>query len=324
MNVTAAPLPGATRLPRNKVLTPILEALDGYREALDDAELAAAHLRELLPIPREPSAAPPCTAEWHRDEDENDTVAEKLDRWRNRALGYQRHAIAVHNSILTANLDHILNQLHLRLVEVLLTAAPDAEALIAAGVDTAEQAIEADHVPEWSRLQQETWPDYAMLRGSQESIHLHVAPDRIWMSARPSIDGEDPASLLWFKNLPQLWPDWRERGRTRPQFTITGSPPRPEPWPRPDGAEFLIWSFKAGAEHWIPDTKQFDEEFGPRRQQLLDNLDAPQQPDDESSPFDSLLYGPLEAERQRQTQAADTSFEGHPPPIFAQPYVPRP
>ena len=125
-----------------------------------------------------------------------------------------------------------------------------------------------------------------------------------------------------------MWPDWRERGRTRAQFTITGSPPRPEPWPRPDGAEFLIWSFKSSAEHWIPDTKQYDEQFGPRRRHVADDADAPQQLDDDSSAFDSLLFGPLEVERQRQRQRqakeSSTAFESMPPPILTQPFVPQP
>jgi hypothetical protein len=233
-------------------------------------------------------------------------------------LGRQRAAIAAGNSILAVNVDHVLRRLHLHLLEVLMTAAPDAEALNAADVDNADQAIEHGLVAEWSQLR-EAWLDYRLLRDSQEAIHLHIAPDRIWVSARPSIDGEDPASLLWIKNLPSLWPDWRERGRSRPQFTMTGPQPRPEPWPKPDGAEFLVWSFKAGAEHWIPDTKQYDEEFGPQRRQTANDDDAPQQSDDDSSTFDSLLYGPLEAERKRQAQAKEssTSFKGMPPPILA-------
>jgi hypothetical protein len=293
-----APLPGATRLPRNKFLTPIVEALDGYREALDEAEAI--------------------NDKWQLAEDKRDEDAERVTRWRNRALSRQRARIAEHNSILTANVDHILRLLNLHLLEVILKAAPDAEALIAARVDNADQAIEHGLVPEWSRLQQEAWPDYDVLRGSQEFLHIHVAPQRIWMSAQPSLDGEDPASLLWFKNLPQLWPDWRERGRTSPQINLTGPAPRPEPWPRPDGAEFLVWSFKSKAEHWIPGLKQFDQEFGPKGHQVADNDNDPQQHDDESA-YDSLLFGPLEAERKRQTQAQErsTSFKGHPPPILA-------
>lgn len=308
-----APLPGAFRLPRNRFLSPIVDGLDGYPEALDDAEAISAYLRDLPPIQRVPPAAGAVTEDWQRAEDERDAALEKRERWRNRALGRQRAAIAGVNSILTANVDHVLNQLHLRLVEVLLKAAPDAEALIAAGVDTAEQAIEHGLVSEWSRLQQEVWPDYQMLRGAQEALHLHVAPKRIWMSARPSIDDEDPATLLWLKNLPQLWPDWRERGRSLPQFTMQGSPPRPEPWPRPDGAEFLVWSFKAGAEHWIPDAKRYDEEFGPNRRHFtIDDDDESEQSDDDTT-FDSLLMGPLLVEQRRQTQP----FKGPPPPIMA-------
>ena len=80
-----------------------------------------------------------------------------------------------------------------------------------------------------------------------------------------------------------------------------------------DGAEFLVWSFKAGAEHWIPDTKRFDEEFGPNRRHFaIDDGNAPQS-DADSSPYDSLLMGPLLREQQRQTQP----FKGHPPPILA-------
>lgn len=199
--------------------------------------------------------------------------------------------------------------------------------LIAAGVDTADKAIEHGVVPEWSRLAQDAWPDYQTLRDSQESLALHIAPTRMWVSATPSIDGEDPANLLWFRNLPELWPDWRERGRTRSQINLTGPTPRPEPWPRPDGVEFLLWSFKAQAEHWIPTTKEFDETFGPNRQHFTIDDDDESQPDDDSSPYDSMLIGPLLVERERQMQtvggdpASDTShnleerpqsFKGHP------------
>ena len=326
MNVTAAPLPGLTRLPRNRFMTPIVEGLDGYREALDEAEAINAHLRDLPPpIPRVPAPGP-VTVEWQRKEDELDADAERLTRWRNRALSRQRARIAEHNSLLTTNVDHILRQLNLHLLDVVSKAAADAEVLIAAGVDNADQAIGGGLVAEWSRLQREAWPDYDILRSSQEFLHIHVAPQRIWMSARPSLDGEDPANLLWFRNLPELWGDWRERGRTRPQINLTGPSPRPEPWPRPDGAEFLLWSFKAGAQHWIPTVREFDEEFGPGRRQVADDADAPQQLDDDSSVFDSLLWGPQEAARQRQAEANErsTAFEGMPPPILTQPFVAQP
>jgi hypothetical protein len=312
-----APLPGAIRLPRSRFLTPIVDSLDGYREALDEAEAINTYLQSVPPIPSAPPTSGPVNDEWQLAEDERGAEAERATRWRNRALSRQRGAIAAVNSIVTANVDHILRLLHLHLLEVVSKAAPDAEALIAAGVDNADQAIERNLVAEWSRLARDAWPDYDTLRGSQEFLHIHVAPQRIWMSARPSLDGEDPASLLWFKNLPELWPDWRERGRTRQQFTIQGSSPRPEPWARPSGPEFLLWTFKAQAAHWIPDTKQFDEAFGPQRRHADDD-DAPQQHDDESV-YDSLLFGPLEAERKRQTQAQErsTSFKSHPPPILA-------
>ena len=173
------------------------------------------------------------------------------------------------------------------------------KALVAAGVDNAEQAIENKLVAEWARLQQSTWPDYAMLRSSQEFMHLHIAPTNIWRSARPSLDGEDPASLLWLKNLPELWPDWRERGRTQPTFKIQGDPPRPEPWSRPDGPEFLLWAFKAAAQHWIPSTREFREEFSNRRHELTNIDDEPQ--DDDT-----------------RDNVALPSFKGLPPPIMAQ------
>jgi hypothetical protein len=310
------PLPSAIRLPRNKFITPIVEALPGYRAALDDADAAGKYLRELAPIPDVPLA--PIGDDWQLAEDEHDTARARYDRWRNRAISRQNNAIASANSMLHVHVDAVLRELNLYLREVLARVEPDAEVLIAAGVDTADKAIETGLVPEWSRLQQEAWPDYRTLRDSQEAIALHIAPQRMWITARPSIDGEDPANLLWIKNLPELWPDWRERGRTRPQFTITGPTPRPEPWPRPDGAEFLLWAFKAQAEQWIPTMKEFDEAFVARRQQVAGTEDESEQSDD-SSPFDSLLFGPLEVERQRQAQAKEssTSFKGHPPPILA-------
>jgi hypothetical protein len=312
-----APLPGATRLPRNEFLTPILESLDGYRESIGDAEATAAYLQDLPPIPTVPPAPGPVTDKWQRAEDERDAALDKRERWRNRAWGRQRAAIAEHNSILTANLDDVLRRLHLRLVEVLLTATPAANSLIAAGIDTPGEAIDRGRVAEWQQLQA-AWPHYDLLRSSQEALMLHVAPNRIWMSAKPSLDGEPPSNLLWIKNLPALWPDWRERGRTRQQFTIQGSSPRPEPWSRPEGAEFLLWGFKAKAVHWIPTTAEFDETFGPNRQHFTIDDDDTEQSDD-SAIFDSLLWGPQEAERKRQAQANEksTSFKGMPPPILA-------
>lgn len=290
------PLPGATHLPPNKFTTPIVDSLDGYTEALAEAQAIADYLRTLPLIPTVPTTPGPVSDDWQRAEDERDAALERHERWRNRASGRQQAAIRAANSLLHSNLDHILNQLHLRLIETLLKATPNLKALVAAGVDTADQAIETGLVAEWARLAQDTWPDYAMLRQSQEFLHLHIASTNIWRSARPSFDGEDPASLLWIKNLPELWPDWRERGRTRPALTLTGGPPRPEPWPRPDGPEFLLWAFKAGAVHWIPDTREFREQFSNRQHEITNTDDEPQ--DDEP---------------QRPH-----SFRGLPPPILAQ------
>jgi hypothetical protein len=317
MTTSTAPAPGAIRLPRSKFLAPIIESLDGYTDALDDAETIDDYLRNLRPIPPVPAGvALGPLEEWQLAEDERDAAVEKLERHRNRALVRRCGAIAESSSILRANCDHILRLLNLHLLEVIAKCAPDAEVLIAAGVETADDAIKRDLVAEWQRLQQETWPDYRRLRDDQEAVMLHLAPDRIWRSARPSIDGEPPATTLWFRNLPQLWPDWRERGRTRPQVTLMGPPPRPEPWPKPDGAEFLLWSFRVGAEHWIPDTKQYDEEFGPRRQQVADNaelaarraqfdeLAAQSESDDE--PYRSMMIG------------QPNSFRGMPPPILGE------
>lgn len=309
-----APFPAAIRLPANKFLTPILENLPGYRAALDDAEAAGNYLRSIAPIPDVPLA--PISDDWQRAQDDHATARAQWERWRNRAMSRQNAAIASARSVLYAHVDTLFQELHAHLREVLARAEPDAEVLIAAGVDTADKAIEHSLVPEWSRLQQDRWPDYQMLRDSQESLAMHFAPTRMWQTSTPSIDGEPPASLLWFRNLPELWPDWRERGRTRPQFTVTGSPPRPEPWPRPDGAEFLLWAFKAQAQHWIPTPKEFDEALRARRQQVTDE-DGATESDDDSSAYDSAMMGPLYVQSRR-------AFQGHPPPILAQPFVPQP
>jgi hypothetical protein len=295
----ALPLPGATHLPPNKFATPIVESLDGYADSVAEAQAIGEYLKTLPVIFTAPITPGPLDDKWQAAEDKRDADIERRERWRNRALGRQQAAIRAANALLHNNLDHLLNRLHLHLVDVLLTATPDMTALVTAGVDNADQAIEHELVAEWARLQQSTWHDYELLRSSQEFLMLNIASDTIWRTATPSFDGEPPASLLWLKNLPELWTDWRERGRTRPTFTIQGDPPRPEPWPRPNGPEFLLWAFKAGAQHWIPATREFREEFSNRQHEITNTDDEPQ--DDETRDNNSAR-----------------SFPGLPPPIMAQ------
>jgi hypothetical protein len=294
------PLPGATHLPPNKFTTPIVESLDGYREAIDEAQGIGDYLTTLPIISTTVVTPGPVTDKWQQAEDKRDADDERRQRWRNRALSRQQVAIKTANGILLHNVDDILNQLHLRLVDVLLTAEPDLKALVAEDICTADQAIEHGLVEPWARLAQTTWPDYRTLRDSQEWVHLHIAPDTIWRSARPNeFDSEDPASLLWLRNLPELWPDWRNGGRSRPEYRIDGRTPRPEPWAKPHGPEFLLWAHQAGATHWIPDTRQFRELFAERRQQVSDDVDEPEEQDDD-------------------TRDNSEWFRGLPPPIMAQ------
>jgi hypothetical protein len=302
-----APSPAVIRLPRNKFLGPIVDALPGYREALEGAQSADEFLQNMPAVPKVPAelAAGPVSAEWHTAEDERDAAIATHEKHRQRTLNRKNAAIGQTNSVLRGNVDLILRQLHLNLQELLAKAALDAQALIAAGVETASHAIQSDHVAEWQRLHQDICPDYELLRDCQDAVHMHVAPARYWRSARPAVDGEDCASLLHIKNLPALWPDWRQRGRTSARINVDGSTTRPEPWPKPSGPEFLLWAFTSHAELWIPTTREFDAEFGPAK-------DQPAVPDDaqlaarraEFDALDQLLIGPHQANVQRQRQAA--------------------
>jgi hypothetical protein len=321
-----APSAAAIRLPRNKFLTPTVEALTGYQSAVEEAASAASYIRNMAPIP--PVAAGltygPVSDEWQQAEDQRDETLAKYERWRKRALVRQRTALAESSSILRSNVDRVLHQLGQHLQELLTQATPDAEALSAAGVSNANTAIERGLVAQWQQLQQDIWPDYQMLRDSQEAWHLNVAPQRYWASSRPAIDGESPATLLHIRDLPQRWPDWRNRGRTRPQINLTGPPPRPEPWPQPDGAEFLLWAIKNSVPLWIPTTKEYDEAFSQPRQ-VVENADLAARRaefealnEQEPEPYASLLIGrpPTQTTAvdldRRRAELAELTQEGEP------------
>ena len=303
-----APSPAVIRLPRNKFLAPIVDALPGYREALEAAQSADDFLRNMPAVAKVPAelAAGPVSAQWHAAEDERDAAIATHEKHRQRTLSRKNAAISQSGSVLRGAVDVLLRQLHVNLRDLLAKAAPDAEALIAAGVGTASKAIQFDRVAEWRRLERDICADYDLLRDSQDAIHQHVAPARYWRSARPAVDGEDCANLLHIKNLPALWADWRQRGRTNARVNLDGSTTRPEPWPKPSGPEFLLWAFTSHAELWIPTTREFDAEFGQRN-------DTPTAVADDAqlaarrAEFDALnqlLIGPHQANVQRQRHAA--------------------
>jgi hypothetical protein len=111
--------------------------------------------------------------------------------------------------------------------------------------------------------------------------------------------------LCYLRNLDALWPNWRQHGLKTETINLSSraTPARDEPWPGDSGPELLAWLINSDAEPWLPTTRQLREFFDERNAPAPTEA-PPQDPDDEKSVFDSLLFGPQEAERKRQMARA--------------------
>jgi hypothetical protein len=289
-------------IPNIECLQLAVAALPGYRQAVELATEADQWLREQPALPTvDPTLRAHVTDMWVDAERAQETALVEYEA-RRRIVQKRLHEEANRaQSIFNTGADLILGALQSDLTKLLDRVAktvPDLD-----GATTAQQAIAADAGPAWRQLT-ELASQYQELRDAQTFVMLK-SPVQLWKSCTPSLPGEDHANLCFVKNLEDIWgPAWRQPGmRTyRIDLSDRSTPHRDEPWPPNEyGPEMLIWLHSSEAQPWCPTTRQIRELFKER--------DAPAPVDDdheepESEPYESLLYGPLEAERKRQAEAA--------------------
>ncbi len=254
----------AIRLPDNKFLLPAVDALPGYKAALDRADRADEMLRELAPpapvaADLDPRNTGP-TLEWLDALDEHDTAVERYERHRRRLLGSKQAAMGEAASVLRANANRLLAGLNDHLTELLHEVAEIADELD--GAITADQAIGHGVAPAWKALA-ELVGEYAELRFAQEYCLNNLTPNHYWTTCKPVLGGEATASVAHLRNIDALWPGWRNPNANT-QINIVGSKKRAEPWPS-DPTQLLLWLVTSEAEPWIPTTTQIDELFAEKR-----------------------------------------------------------
>lgn len=273
-------------------------ALPGYREALELATEADQWLKKQPTLPTvDPPLAAHVTDEWLAAERARETALAEYEA-RRRIVQTRLHEEANRaQSIFNSGVDLILGALQNDLTELL----GDAERLVAEldGATTPAEAIANDVGAAWRQLT-DSADEYQTIRHAQEFVMLRASTS-LWKSCTPSLPGESHANLAYIRNLGAVWPNWRQHGLNREVIDLNSRarPARDEPWPADSGPELLVWLLTSGAEAWCPTTRQLRE--------LLNERDAPrpadvppERPNDESSVHDSLLIGPLEAERKRQ------------------------
>jgi hypothetical protein len=276
-------------------------ALPGYRDACAIAAEADEWLRTPPDLPTvDPALAEHISDEWIEAERARENAVADYEARRRIVQGRREVEANRALSIFTGGVDLILGVLQGDLTNILSRAAKVIPEL--AGATTPAQAIEADAGAAWKRLA-ELADDYSELRTAQEFVMLRGSVD-LWRSCTPSMPGENHANQAYLKNIGDLWNNWRQPGINPRTLHLSdrATPDRDEPWPADSGPELMIWLVSSDAEPWIPTGKQLRELRDERNAPTED--DAPQESADNESRFDSLLYGPLLVERERQVKAA--------------------
>lgn len=272
------------RMPENPYLKRAAEALPGYREALELLADADEYLRNISAPQKDSAELDPLRSgtispEWHDALDAAEAAAARYEKHRHRTLTIKQRAIGRATSILTSGVNLMLCALDDELTR-LKSEVKDVERRLG-GASTSDEAIALGVAPDWRKLQADLAPEYATLRDAQTYLLLNVAPRSYWTSCRPPLGGENHASVAWIRNLPQLWPDFRQPGLSSTRINLDGSQHREEPWPTDDGPQFLLWAIRSGAELWIPTLRQIDQLFRDLRQRDNPDSDQPAQPDAE-------------------------------------------
>ncbi|ORW85973.1 hypothetical protein AWB92_26720 [Mycobacterium sp. IEC1808] len=265
---------------------------------------AEAALRALTPVPAVPANLDPyqigeISEEWVTAVLAHESAVSQWEARRRVLVNFKQRATSNTSGVLAANWNPILRQLNASLAAILNVAADLACDLGPAS--TAAQAIATDVGEAWKRLS-ELADEYRSVRAAQEFISLRL-PQTYLVSSRPSLGGEEHASDLYLRNLDSLWPAWRNPDAVA-RINIDGSKPRLEPWPV-DDTELLLWLVRSDAQAWIPTTFELDQLWRERHDRANPQRVEPgDEPEDESSAHDSLLWGPLDAKRRTQAVTA--------------------
>jgi hypothetical protein len=302
-------LPLIGGMPNVDCLQLAVAALPGYRQAVDTASACDQWLSTPPELPTvDPELAEHITEEWLTAERARENALTDYEARRRIVQSRRELAANQAQSIFNTGADLILGVLQDELTKLLNRAAGVLPEL--GGATTPAEAIATDAGAAWKQFGALS-DEYSELRSAQTFVMLRASVG-LWRSCTPSLPSEDHCNLAFIRNIDELWPNWRQYGldRRRVDLSDNATPARDQPWPADSGPELLVWLLTSDAEAWIPTTKQLRELFNERNAAPEDVPE--QQSDDDSSVFDSLLIGPLEVERKRQAQAAQSARQRKP------------
>lgn len=234
----------------NDYLSRALNALPGYREAIELRAKVVQAQRELRGIPPVES---PTTADGL--DDFLDAVGRaEIDR---AVFEAQRGALAS----LRGELDSRITSLTQRHSNAALTVLADAFADLLADVNrvaeeldgarTAAEAIANGTEDAWRRLS-DLRQQYDQLRAAQQSIVMSAFGQDLLLSSRSRYIEDELASDFVLNDLDRLIPGWK---RADARFTLGGKPFEDRrPWPDEPLAQ-LLWLAASGAA-WLPTAAQ--------------------------------------------------------------------
>lgn len=302
MSETPAPVVGG--VPGIPQLQVAVNALPGYQRAIEVAASADNWLNTQSPVPAVPAELEPMNTgqvseEYIRAVQANSAALADFESKRHIVMRQKQMAANQANQIVMTGADLVLRALQEALVQLVNEATQLVGQLN--GAATAEQAIAADAGPAWRQLT-ELADSYQDLRAGQAWVMMRTAPQQ-WRSCTPDLPGSDHANLAFLKGIDDLWPSWRRGGPAmNTVFVGPGNAPnvRHEPWPADEfSAVMLVWLVNnPDAGVWLPTRRQLRELWEERNQPEP----APEHRDEVDDPdrYNSLLIGPLEAERRRQ------------------------
>jgi hypothetical protein len=162
------------------------------------------------------------------------------------ANGMREDAVTELDEALAAGADHLLGHIHNQLSELLSEATEVARAL--GSVSTAEQAIAADKVTAWQRLD-ELRAGYVAIRRAQNSVFQRTSSQTSSVSRLAAAYLENPA---------EVDSDFVARRVGQPVRYQSGEgwesrEPKPAPWPDLAQPEALDWfAAHPEARAWVP------------------------------------------------------------------------
>lgn len=311
--MTAPPELGSlVRLPSNPILKRLAADIPGFLDELELVEQADAWLRTPRPLPTPPQELEPSVTrrfsdEWLDAKRAYDRAVADQKSDRALVMNEKQHAIASASTLFAGSINHLLAALNDELAPLL--AELDNIATQLKGAETPSHAIKFGVTPHWARGE-DIADDIDSLKLAAEELLVHVAPQTYWHSLKPPLGCDDWTSRARIANIEDLWNDPALPRR----INIDGSKERDQPWPS-ERLPRLLWLRRHNADLTIYTLPQLDQLASARRD-ALNPIPEPQPAREQTDhdAFDSLLVGPHFAKAK-----PPRSFQGHPPPILAEP-----